>query len=120
MVDTGYRKIFIHKISHKIAQHIKQHFPQDKNIPQTKNFLDKNFPKEFPTTLFPIEFHARFSCKNFPQELLTNIKEFTVRFSRCDFPQDVPARISHKFSRKNYPTRLSCKDFPQIFPQNSR
>ena len=79
-------------------------FPQD---------FHKIFPQEFPARFsckdFLQEFPARFSCKIFPQE-------FPTRFSHKNFPQDFPARISHKNFLQDFPTRISRKIFLQGFP----
>ena len=114
------------------------------NFHQSLPFLNWLFPllhfsQEFPTRfshkIFPQQFPARFSHKIFPQvfpELdpdwlaphhpIPNAKFPPITtflklvFPLLLFPQDFPARFSHKIFPQQFSARFSSNNFPQQFP----
>ena len=107
-----------------------QDFPQDFPARFSRKISRKIFPQEFPARfshkIFPQDFPARFSHKIFPQDFpeldpdwlaprhpIPNAKFppitafLKLAFPLLLFPQEFPARFSHK----NFP-----QDFPELDP----
>ena len=122
------------RISHKIflqefpVRCSRKHFPQDfptrfsrRNFPT--RISHKIFPQTFPTRIsrkiFPKDFSTRISRKIFPSWILIGWLPITL-FQMLTFHQSLPF-LNCLFPLhpvpQDFPARISCKIFPQDFPE---
>ena len=111
---------------------IPQDFPQEFPTRFPTRFSHKNFPQEFSHKNFLQDFPTRFSHKIFPQEFPTRIshKIFLswiligwlpiTLFQMLNFHQSL-SFLNWLFplfpALQDFPARISCKIFPQDFPE---